>query len=249
VIPQTQTQSRPRRRAVLIGLGAFAAGMFGSRNAHAASMQPDGAAPKTGDAHRDAVAPAGLSRAALYEEDPADANGKRYGGVAQWTRDTHADAAHMLETAIRASIAIPEHELVVTWTMRRNQDKTLPASHTIEMVFKLPPNSPYGIGNVPGVLMKTSERARGAPLKGNAVRVIAGYFLVGLSVVDAEREANMAMLKEREWIDVPIVYDSGRRAILAFAKGASGRRVFAEVFAAWDGPPRPAPPDERGVIK
>ena len=251
MIPEKQTQS-PRRRAVVIGIAACAASMFGSSNAHAASMQPDGAAPKIADAHRDAVVPSGLSRAALYEEDPADANGKRYGGVAQWTRDAHADAAHMLETEIRASIAIPEQELIVTWSLRRNQDKLLPASHTIEMSFKLPPNSPHGIGNVPGVLMKTSETARGAPLAGYAVKVTAEFFLLGLSAVDAERDANMAMLKEREWIDVPIVYANGRRAILSFAKGASGRRVFAEVLADWDGPPRPAPPlppDERPVIK
>jgi hypothetical protein len=256
VITKKETQFRPRRRAVLIGIGGLAAGVLGTRIARAASMQPDGAAPRTG-AHNTA-APAGLSRAALYEEDPADANGKRHGGVAQWTLDTHVDTDHMPEMAIRASIAIPDREMIATWTLRRNRDKLLPASHTIEMVFKRPPNSHDGVDNVPGVLVKTSETGRGAPLTGTAVKVMAGFFLFGLSAVDAERDANVAMLKEREWIDVPIVYDNGRRAILTFAKGASGRRVFADVFADWEGPFRPAPPDdhgdaaspdERGVIK
>ena len=48
-----------------------------------------------------------------------------------------------------------------------------------------------GVGNVPGILMKSNEQARGTPLAGLAVKVTDGFFLVGLSNVDADRQRNL----------------------------------------------------------
>ena len=138
------------------------------------------------------------------------------------------------ELAVRADIEIPERKLRMTWSLRRNSDKALPASHTIEIMFTLPADFPEGgIGNVPGVLMKQSEQARGVPLAGLAVKVTNGYFLIGLSAVEADQQRNIQLLKERDWFDVPLVYTSGKRAILAMEKGAPGTRVFEEAFRAW----------------
>ncbi len=49
--------------------------------------------------------------------------------------------------------------------------------------------------------------------------------------VDMHR--NLEMLKKRPWFGIPIVYNNGRRAILAIEKGAPGERAFQEAFAAW----------------
>jgi len=124
--------------------------------------------------------------------------------------------------------------MTVTWSLRRNTDQALPASHTIEIMFNLPPDfAGGGISNVPGVLMKESEQARGVPLAGLAVKVTNGFFLIGLSAVDADVQRNLQLLKERPWFDVPIVYNNGGRAILALEKGPPGDRAFADAFAAW----------------
>ena len=90
-----------------------------------------------------------------------------------------------------------------------------------------------GVSNVPGILMKQAEQTRGAPLAGLAVKVTSGFFLVGLSAVDSEMQRNLELLKERSWFDVPIVYNNGRRAILAIEKGTPGERAFADAFATW----------------
>jgi hypothetical protein len=58
-------------------------------------------------------------------------------------------------------------------------------------------------------------------------------FLVGLSASETEMQHNLQMLKEQPWFDIPLVYENGRRAILAMEKGASGDRAFQEAFAAW----------------
>ena len=171
----------------------------------------------------------------LYEEDPADPNGKRFVGSAIWRTETVTPGpGQPSELAIRADVEVPERKLAMTWSLRRNTDKGLPASHTVEIMFKLPTDFPSGgISNVPGILMKQAEQTRGVPLAGLAVKVTNGFYLIGLSNVDTDRERNLQLLKERGWFDIPVVYNNNRRAILAMEKGTPGDRVFADAFKAW----------------
>jgi hypothetical protein len=179
--------------------------------------------------------PAVAQRVVLYEEDSNDPQGKRYVGSAIWRTETVSPGSGLApELQVRADITIPDRNMTVTWTLRRNTDQALPASHTIEIMFNLPPDfAGGGIANVPGVLMKESEQARGVPLAGLAVKVTNGFFLIGLSAVDADVQRNLQLLKDRPWFDIPIVYNNGGRAILAMEKGPPGDRAFADAFAAW----------------
>jgi hypothetical protein len=179
--------------------------------------------------------PTVAQRVVLYEEDPGEPQGKRFVGSAIWRTETiPAGAGQPAEVAIRADVEIPERQLAMTWSLRRNNDPTLPASHTVEITFKLPGDfASGGVSNVPGILMKEAEQARGVPLAGLAVKVTNGFFLIGLSSVDADKERNIALLKEKAWFDIPVVYNNNRRAILALEKGTPGERVFTQAFTAW----------------
>jgi hypothetical protein len=174
-------------------------------------------------------------RVVLYDEDPGDPKGKQYVGSVVWrTEQVKASAGQKADIAVRADIEIPDRKFKMTMSFRRNTDTSLPASHTAELTFILPPDfAGGGVGNVPGILMKSNEQARGVPLAGLAVKVTDGFFLVGLSNVDADRQRNLQLLKERSWFDVPLVYVNQRRAIIAIEKGAPGERAFNEAFAAW----------------
>jgi hypothetical protein len=191
--------------------------------------QPPAAAPKSQSG------PAVAQRVVLYEEDPGNPQGKQYIGSAVWRTETVSPGSGLApELQIRADVTIPDRKMTVTWSLRRNTDQALPASHTIEIMFNLPPDfAGGGVANVPGVLMKESEQARGVPLAGLAVKVTNGFFLIGLSAVDADVQRNLQLLKDRPWFDVPVVYNNGGRAILALEKGPSGDRAFADAFAAW----------------
>jgi len=195
--------------------------------------QTPGQAPQAGTANQNA--PAVAQRVVLYEEDQNNPQGKQYVGSAVWRTETVSPGSGLApELEVRADLTIPERKMTATWTLRRNTDQALPASHTIEIMFNLPSDfAGGGIANVPGVLMKDSEQARGVPLAGLAVKVTNGFFLIGLSAVDADVQRNMDLLKSRPWFDIPIVYNSGGRAILALEKGPPGDRAFAEAFAAW----------------
>ena len=182
----------------------------------------------------DQVAPV-AQRVVLYDEDPSDPKGKQYVGSVIWrTEQIKATGSQKADIAVRADIEIPDRKFKMTMSFRRNTDASLPASHTAELTFVLPPDfSGGGVSNVPGILMKSNEQARGTPLAGLAVKVTDGFLLVGLSNVDADRSRNLQLLKERSWFDVPLVYVNQRRAIIAIEKGAPGERAFNDAFAAW----------------
>jgi hypothetical protein len=172
----------------------------------------------------------------LYEEDQSNPNGTQFVGSAVWrTERVPPGAGQKPDVVVRAEIEIPEQKVSVRWSLRRNDDKQLPASHTVEIVFTLPPDFPHGgISNIPGVLMKQGETTRGVPLNGVAVKVTANFFLIGLSSVEADMQRNVQLLKERSWFDIPVVYADGKRAIVAIEKGTPGERAFTEAFAAWE---------------
>ncbi|MCC8968130.1 hypothetical protein H8A95_38965, partial [Bradyrhizobium sp. Pear76] len=180
------------------------------------------------------VAPV-AQRVVLYDEDPSDPKGKQYVGSVVWrTEQVKGSGNQKPDIAVRADIDIPDRKFKMTMSFRRNTDTSLPASHTAELTFILPQDfANGGVGNVPGILMKSNEQARGTPLAGLAVKVTDGFFLVGLSNVDADRSRNLQLLKERSWFDVPLVYTNQRRAIIAIEKGAPGERAFNDAFAAW----------------
>ena len=191
--------------------------------------------PPTAATPKDQSGPALAQRVVLYEEDPANPQGKQYVGSAVWRTETVSPGSGLApELQIRADVTIPDRNMTLTWSLRRNTDQALPASHTIEIMFNLPADfAGGGIANVPGVLMKESEQARGVPLAGLAVKVTNGFFLIGLSAVDADVQRNLQLLKDRSWFDIPVVYNNGGRAILALEKGPPGNRAFADAFAAW----------------
>jgi hypothetical protein len=174
-------------------------------------------------------------RVVLYEEDPTDPAGKQYVGTAVWRTETVSPGpGQPTDIVIRANIEIPDRQMKVAWSLRRNTDRSLPASHTVDLMFTLPADFPHGaVANIPGLLMKQAEQTRGVPLAGQSVKVTTGYFLIGLSSVESDLQRNVQLLKERTWFDIPIVYTDGRRAILAVEKGPPGETAFADAFNAW----------------
>ncbi len=197
----------------------------------------DGTRPKIADRvgqPGSQIAPV-AQKVVLYEDDASDPNGKRYVGTVVWRTDQVPGAAGQPpDIAVRGDIEVPERKLKMTLSIRRNNDTSLPASHTAELTFTLPADfNGGGVFNVAGVYMKSNEQSRGNQLAGIAVKVTDGFFLVGLSSIDADKSRNIQLLKERSWFDIPLVYTNQHRAILAIEKGAPGERAFNDAFAAW----------------
>ena len=138
------------------------------------------------------------------------------------------------EPAIRAEAKIPGKDLQLTMTIKRNVDKTIPASHTIELIFITPENfDGGGIESILRFALKDTEESAGSALLGIPVKITDGYFLVALNDTKAEVETNLNLMKREQWIDVPLVYKSGRRALFTMEKGVPGDKVFDEAIKAW----------------
>lgn len=179
---------------------------------------------------------AGGQTAVLYDENAQVANGvDTYKGSVAWRIDTD-NGAQGPERVIRGLVDIPQRGIKVLLTIRRNLDQALPASHTVEILFDVPPNFAFGgVESLEQVFMKTGEQANGLPLRGALARITSGYFLIGLSALGPNRENNVALLRERPWIDITFLYRNGRRAVLAVGKGEQGTKIFDEVFSQWGG--------------
>jgi hypothetical protein len=197
------------------------------------------AAPETPAAPADAV-PVG-QRAIFYEERTSGFEASARAGAVVWSvvRESPGNDRPP-EPAVRGDLTIPEAGLAVRITLRRNADATLPASHILELIMSVPDDFSGGtIEDVQRVNLKPSEESAGAPLAATPVKVADKFFLVALENNPAAIEANLALLRDQSWIDLPVVYRTGRRALFTMEKGLVGDRVFKQVLEAWAAAPLP----------
>jgi len=136
--------------------------------------------------------------------------------------------------SIQGSINVPERGMTALITFKRNTDPSLPASHLIEIVFSLPPNFEGGaIDSVQRVAMKATEQDRGDPLVAVPAKITDDFHMVALNDFPDARKTNLDLLRSRNWIDIPVTYRNGRRALLTMDKGQTGTDAFNKVIGEW----------------
>ncbi len=212
--------------------------------AEVATPEPDAVAndPATPPATENAPAPEATQpalavgqKAIFYEERTSTAEGSAEPGNIVWSLVQESPGGEAPpEPAIRAEANIPGKNIQLRMTIRRNTDETLPASHIVELIFLTPEGfEGGGIDNILRIAMKTSEQDAGSPLIGIPAKIADGFFLVALNDTKADKDANLTLLRSQDWIDVPVVYKSGRRALLTMEKGIPGEKVFDDALKAW----------------
>jgi hypothetical protein len=173
-------------------------------------------------------------KAALLEEQPGSTNGQNVVSIdahVTWEFKTGNDGPE-----ITANVEVPERQMKIRISIRKNADATLPASHLVEAVIDTPSDFPgQGIRAVPRLVMKPSEDTRGQALIGASAKVADGFFWIALSAAEADIATNLKMMREATWVDMPIVYENGQRAILTMEKGTPGTRAFETALASWGG--------------
>ncbi|SUB02518.1 Uncharacterised protein [Pannonibacter phragmitetus] len=199
---------------------------------------PEAAAPPASTAPAQTAETPGAivaQKAFLYEEgEDASGSGTASAGNVAWSVSEENGSGGQAETVLVAQAQIPDRNINVTLRIKPNTDSSLPASHLVEIQFQLPEGFSGGdVSNVPGLVMKPTEEARGDALLGASVKVAPGYFWIALSSVDSERDRNLALMRERGWIDIPMLYENGKRAIFTIEKGTPGARALEQAIAAW----------------
>ena len=173
--------------------------------------------------------PAIAQKAYLYEEGGANGAASRSDAAIVWTLDQEAPSpGQPAEAVVKGRLDIPGKPLSMVITIKRNTDEGLPASHIIELNF-----DGDEIDNVARFVMKASEQARGEGLVAVPAKIDTGYFLIALNNLPQAVETNSKLLLESDWIDIPLGYATGRRALVTLEKGVIGERVFREAFEDW----------------
>lgn len=179
--------------------------------------------------------PAGAQKMFLYEERLGQtAPTAIEGGVAWSLKEEAPEAGQRPEPVIQAQITVPDRGLTALMTIKRNTDTSLPASHTIEFVFSLPENFEGGsIDSVQRVAMKRNEQDRGDPLIAVPAKITDDFHMIALNDFPEAVTTNLDLMRTRSWIDIPLTYRNGRRALLTLEKGTAGTEAFTKALAAW----------------
>lgn len=153
-----------------------------------------------------------------------------FSGTVDWTEGTD----ELGEPTLIGRANIPARNLGVRLTIRKNSDPSLPASHLMEVDFDVNDTFIGGtIANLPGVLLKNEELVPGTPLVGASARVVGNSFLFALSASPNDTSTNTNLLENRKWMDLAVVYGTGRNAIITLEKDDTAQALFAKVFGAW----------------
>ena len=182
-------------------------------------------------------APAAIAQKAyLYEEGASGAGATRDNAAVIWSLDQQPPADGLPpEPVIRAGWKCRAAACCMDVIIKRNIDEALSASHIIELVFQAPPDFTGGsIDTVARFVMKANEQARGEGLVAVPVKIDTGYFLIALNNLEQATATNKRLLVNSSWIDIPLGYTTGRRALVTLEKGAIGDKVFRDAFADWD---------------
>ena len=205
------------------------AGTSGPEAGAVAGQQP-GAQPTQPD-----VAVANGEKMFLYEERLGQSSPTAIPGTVAWSvKEESPGGDAKPEPAIQAQITVPDRGLTALMTIKRNADPSLPASHVIEFVFSLPQNFEGGaIDGVQRVSMKRTEQDRGDALIAVPAKITDDFHMIALNDFAEAVGSNTELLRSRGWIDIPLTYRNGRRALLTLEKGQSGNEAFSQAMRAW----------------
>lgn len=153
-----------------------------------------------------------------------------FNGNVNWSQEQDANGLPV----IVGSAKIPARNISMRIEIRKNADPSLPASHVMEVQFDVSPGFVGGgVATMPGIVLKQQKFSNGTPLVGAHARVRDNQFLFALSSSDADIRRNIDLLADLQWMDVPIVYNTGQRAIFSLEKGEEGAELFLKTFANW----------------
>ncbi|QCM00605.1 hypothetical protein CFBP6624_10980 [Agrobacterium tumefaciens] len=209
------------------------AGEAPANTAGAPAGTPNGTPAGTPPAQQPAAAATG-DRMFLYEEVLGQTVPTAIQGSVSWSLQQENDAEGKPSPTVQGQITVPGRGLSALITFKRNTDPSLPASHLIEIVFSVSPGFEGGaIDSVQRIAMKSTEQDRGNALIAVPAKITDDFHMIALNDFPDAMKTNLELLKSRNWIDIPVSYRNGRRALLTLQKGNDGIAAFDKALSEW----------------
>lgn len=196
-----------------------------------ASPTPPAVTPPPSAAQASAGAP---QKMFLYEERLGQTAPTAIEGTVTWSLQQESSEGGKPEPTVQGQVSVPDRGLTALITVKRNTDPSLPASHLVELVFSLPADFEGGaIDSVQRIAMKQTEQDRGNALIAVPAKITDDFHMIALNDFPDARATNLELLRTRNWMDIPLTYRNGRRALLTMQKGADGIAAFDTAIREW----------------
>lgn len=183
----------------------------------------------------------------LYEERLGQTAPTAIEGAVSWSLQREAGVDNAREPVVQGRINIPDRGLTALITFKRNTDASLPASHLVEIVFAVPPDFEGGaVDSVQRIAMKQTEQDRGDALIAVPAKITDDFHMIALNDFPDARATNLELMRSRGWMDIPLAYRNGRRALLTLQKGQAGNEAFNEAIREWSALAGSATPGNAG---
>jgi hypothetical protein len=136
--------------------------------------------------------------------------------------------------AVKAEADIPDLKMHATMTLRKNNDPTLQATHTIDLKFAFADGAPItGFKDVGLPQMRKEDSTAAEALTSVKVKISDTYFLIALAKGDADTARNLDLMQTRTWFDFPLLLNDDRIAKIVFQKSPEGQAMLDKAFEAW----------------
>lgn len=173
------------------------------------------------------------ARAVFFEETANDPRGVQSDGQVIWRLETVPGTTGLPPvTAVRGSVSFPTANMTLELVFNRNRDAALPASHTIEVVFK-PEGNRDGVTEIGPIEARDQETQPGYQLRGAMVPIATNLFLVGLENNPATVARNIEALRDQRFFAFQFRMTNSKVGALLVEKGPTGDKVFREAIDAW----------------
>ncbi|WP_284177620.1 hypothetical protein [Rhabdaerophilum sp. SD176] len=200
--------------------------------AQSQAASPPAATPPaaTPPATNGAVVTAPATGRAFMVLEPAPGAPNQFEGRVNWSYlpDTTLGG----QKSLRAVIEFAGSTLSIDFSIARNADAALSASHTVMVIF----DGQNGLGNVlemSAVEWREREDQVGGVLAGIVVPIQTNVFMIGLDKAEATVTRNLDLLRTQKWMVFEFRLETGRRGAVLVEKSAAGERAIAEALRDW----------------
>jgi hypothetical protein len=136
------------------------------------------------------------------------------------------------QKSLRALIEFSASTLSVDFSIARNNDAAINASHTLMVIF----DGRNGLGNVlemSAVEWRERENVVGGVLAGIVVPIQANVFMIGLDKTEAAMKRNLDLLRTQKWMVFEFRLENGRRGAVLVEKSQAGESALSEALRDW----------------
>ena len=172
------------------------------------------------------------ARALFFEEKADDPRGSQSDGQVVWQLERLAGTGGKRYPVVRGTVSVAKAGMSIDLAFRKNADPSLPASHTVDVVFR-PDAGRDGVRTIGPIEARDQETMPGVPLKGAMVPVGDNLFLIGLDKTELAIAGNIEAMAEKKWFAFQFQLADSKLGAVLIEKGPTGERVFREAIAAW----------------